>query len=260
MSGYDAVALSFDDYRKLPDEAALAIRQAVLAAAAHRPRLLEIGARTGRIGRPFVTAGDNYIGIDLSSAMLQVFGRQDRGDRPKARLVQADGARLPFPNATFDAVLLTQIFGGMDGWKDLIAEACRVLRPEGIVILGRTIMPADGVDARMKQHLAIELRKMGALSGAGSVRDDVQHWLGSNAKRNTLVLAASWQIERSAREFIERHRLGARFSALSKPSKEEALCRLEHCAVSTFGSLDAVSIERHEFELRIYRFQDRISG
>ena len=260
MSRYDAVAPDLDRHRKLPDDAALAIRHTILAAAAQQPRLLETGAGTGRIGLTFAIAGDDYVGVDLSSAMLQVFRQRDRAGRPKARLIQADGARLPFPDATFDAVLLMQFFGGLDGWKDIVAETCRVLRPEGIVVIGRTIMPANGLGARMKQRIAMELREMGARSGIENVREDVQRWFESNAKSSTRVIGAAWEIERSAREFIERHRLDARFSALSKSHKERALCRLEHWAESTFGSLDAVSIEHCEFELKIYRFQERYSG
>src|SRR5437899_982035 len=63
-SAYDAAAPTFDRHRALPDGAAPAIRAAVLAAAGHssRPRLLDLGAGSGRIGWPFVAAGDDYVG------------------------------------------------------------------------------------------------------------------------------------------------------------------------------------------------------
>ena len=161
----------------------MAIRQTILAAAAQQPRLLETGAGIGRIGWSFVIAGDNYVGSILIGQVAS-FQAADRGGRPTARLIQADGARLPFPEATFDAVFLMQIFGGLDGWKDIVAETCRVLRPEGIVIMGRTIAPANGLGARMKQRLAIELRKVGAQSGIENVCDDVQRWFESNTKQH----------------------------------------------------------------------------
>jgi SAM-dependent methyltransferase len=238
---------------EVPDDAALAIRQAVLAEVARtRPRLLDIGAGTGPIGWPFVEADDDYVGVDLSLGMLRGLRRRKRGGHPRARLVQADSARLPFSNNTFDAVLLMQSFGRLNGWQSLIVETCRVLRSQGIVIMGRTSAPANGVDARMMRHLT---RLIGASSGTGSgVRDDVQHWLKWNAKSSTSVVGATWQTERSARDFIERYRLDTRFSVFSRPLKEKTLRRLEECAWSAFGSLDATSVELHEFELRIYRF------
>ena len=78
---------------------------------AARPRVLDLGAGTGRIGWPFVAAGDDYVGVDLSFGMLREFARRSRESMPAPRLVQADGERLPFRDATFDAVLLIQVFG-----------------------------------------------------------------------------------------------------------------------------------------------------
>src|SRR5262249_21193069 len=104
MSLYDAAAPSFDRHRALPDGVAPAIRAAVLASVGEvrQPRLLDLGAGTGRIGWPFVAAGDDYVGIDLSLGMLRAFmGRAECSGAP-ARLAQADGQRLPFPDATFD--------------------------------------------------------------------------------------------------------------------------------------------------------------
>ena len=63
-------------------------------------------------------------------------------------------------------------------------------------------MPANGLGARMKQRIAMELREMGARSGIENVREDVQRWFESNAKSSTRVIGAAWEIERSAREFI----------------------------------------------------------
>jgi demethylmenaquinone methyltransferase/2-methoxy-6-polyprenyl-1,4-benzoquinol methylase len=117
MSVYDAIAPTFDRDRALPTGVPEAIRGCVLDAVnMPRPRLLDLGSGTGRIGWPFVAAGDDYVGADLSFGMLHAF--RDRGDAAHLpRLVQADGHRLPFADATFDAVMLIQVFGGMQGWR-----------------------------------------------------------------------------------------------------------------------------------------------
>jgi predicted TPR repeat methyltransferase len=71
-SAYDTAAPAFDRHRALPDGVPQAIRAAVVAATgAPSPRLLDLGAGAGRIGRPFVAAGDDYVGIDLSLGMLR---------------------------------------------------------------------------------------------------------------------------------------------------------------------------------------------
>jgi ubiquinone/menaquinone biosynthesis C-methylase UbiE len=105
-SPYDAAAPSFDRYRALPEGVPEAIRYAVLEVFdLMRPRLLDLGAGTGRIGRAFVAAGDDYVGVDVSLGMLREFSAYLTQRRYAPALVQADGERLPFRDATFDAVL-----------------------------------------------------------------------------------------------------------------------------------------------------------
>src|SRR5262249_25741198 len=148
MSVYDVAAPTFTRDRAVPDEGTESIRAAVLnAVALPSPRLLDLGAGSGRIGWPVVRAGEDYVGIDLSLGRLRAVWARER----KARLVQADGQCLPFRDGSFDAVILIQVFSGARGWRPLLEEARRVLRASGALIVGRTIAPEDGIDAHMKQ-------------------------------------------------------------------------------------------------------------
>jgi ubiquinone/menaquinone biosynthesis C-methylase UbiE len=259
MSAYDAAAPTFDRHRALPDGVAEAIRAAVLVAVGGlpRPRLLDIGAGAGRIGWPFVAAGDDYVGVDLSFGMLRSFlQRAARGGvslSPSPRLAQADGRRLPFPDAAFDAVMMIQVFGGMRGWRRLVTEARRVLRSSGALVVGRTLAPEHGVDARMKQRLASILSDIGVDSG-DNVRSEVEQSLERMARSAESIVVAFWRADRTAGGFLARHRTGARFSALPEPIKEDALRRLSEWAAATFGSLDAVHSEPYAFELRVFKF------
>jgi ubiquinone/menaquinone biosynthesis C-methylase UbiE len=256
-SAYDALAPRFDRDRALPDGVAGAIRAAVLGAApVARPGVLDLGAGTGRIGLPFVAAGDDYAGVDRSFGMLSAFKRRAAEDCGRApHLVQADGEQLPFADASFDAVLLIQVFGGMRDWLRFMTEVRRVLRPAGALMMGRTVASSDGIDARMKRQLAALLDAMGAAQRPANAREDVQRWLERMAPGSTRITAATWTAERSPAQFIDRHRTGARFSALPPDVKTEALSRLGAWADETFGSLGAVTAEAHEFELRVFKFQ-----
>jgi SAM-dependent methyltransferase len=188
--------------------------------------------------------------------MLRQFARRaDTGGRVP-RLVQADGERLPFGDATFDAVLLIQVFGGLDEWRPFVGEARRVLRSRGTLALGRGAMPEDGVDARMKERLDTILADMGVAHERKNAREQVQRWLGTRARGGAPVAAAAWDAERTPRGFLDRHRTGARFSLLSEPVKDEALRRLSAWAVGEFGSLDAATTERHAFELLFFTLTD----
>src|SRR5438876_44696 len=166
MSEYDTLAPIFDHHRALPEGVAEAVRRAMLAAidSTSRPRLLDLGAGTGRIGWPFVAAGDDYVGVDLSFGMLRAFmqgAAKDYSHNHTACLVQSDGKLLPFRDATFDAAMLIQVFGGVRGWRWLVGEARRVVRPAGALVIGQSVAPVDGVDANMKERLASLLGEMG---------------------------------------------------------------------------------------------------
>jgi len=257
-AAYDAAAATFDRHRALPEPVPAAIRAAVLAAvAAPSPRLLDLGAGTGRVGHAFVAAGDDYVGVDLSLGMLREFAVRPDGRAP---LAQADGERLPFADAAFDAVMLIQVFGGLRGWRRVLGEARRVLGPSGALILGRAIVPAGGLDARLRERLALILDELGVAPHTKNTREDAQQWLATQASRSTRVVAATWTAERTARAFIVRHRTGARFSALPQEIQGEALRQLADWSVATFGSLDAGAHEQHSFELQIFQFAGACSG
>jgi ubiquinone/menaquinone biosynthesis C-methylase UbiE len=257
-SPFDAMARSFDRDRALPNGVAETVRTAILgalasggnAAARERPRLLDLGAGTGRIGWPFVAAGDDYVGIDLSYGMLRLFaGRCDHGHH--AALVQGDGCALPFADAVFDAVLLVQLFGGLQDWRRLVDEGRRALRPEGALILGRTVTPDEGVDARMRQHLVTLL---GTRPERQNTREDAERYLTSIASAASHLVGAIWRAERSPRAFLDRHATAAPFSQLPRAPREDALRTLAAWAQTQFGGLDAMFSETHRFEMRVFRF------
>jgi SAM-dependent methyltransferase len=258
MSAYDAAAPTFERYRALPDgvpeEVRAAIRDAI--GASPRSRFLDLGAGSGRIGRAFVAARDDYVGVDLSRGMLHEFTQRAEAVGWLPRLAQADGQCLPFADASFDAVLLIQFFGGGRGWRPVLAEARRVLRSSGALVIGRSVMPPEGVDAQMKHRLASVLGELGVQPDERTAREDVQRWLESRAAGGQRLIAAAWSADRTPRGFLDRHPTGVRFSALPEPLREEALRRQRRWAATEFGSLDAVSLERHSLELQVFTFPD----
>lgn len=255
MSIYDTMAPDFDRRRALPDGVPETIRTAILGSvAADRPAILDLGAGAGRIGRCFVRAGDDYIGADLSFGMLRAFA----GSVATPRLVQADGARLPFADATFDSVLLVQVLSGAHGWRHLLTDAMRVLRPGGVLSAGRVIAPDDGIDARMKARLATILDDMDVHPYRDKPRDDALSWLVRAMPDRHVLTAATWTAERTPAAFLARHGGGARFSVLDDAVKRDAMRQLADWAGEQFGSLDTASAEAFRFELTIHRLQQGI--
>ncbi len=251
-STFDLNAARFERYRALPVGVPETIRGAIWEATGARSsaRVLDLGAGSGRIGRAFVEAGDSYIGVDFSLPMLQEF----RVRSSAACLLQADGGRLPFPDGRFELVLLMQVLSGTHNWRSLLSETVRVVMPGGAVVVGHTVTPPEGVDARMKKQLALILQEMGAASHRSKKsREQSLEWLQAGSSRRVQATAASWIALRTAREFLDRHRSGAQFSTLPAFVQTEALKKLSAWADRTCGSLDKVFSEQHSFELQVFR-------
>ena len=256
-SAYDATAAGFERQRALPADVPMAVHSALLAALNRaRPRVLDLGAGSGRFGWPFVTAGDDYVGADLSAGMLRSFAGRYAGLRLPA-LVQADGRALPFPTACFDLVLLVAVFGAMTDWRPLIDEACRVLRAGGVIAIGRIEMPDVGIDARMKKQLDSILAQMMAAQPRKNGRQRAAEYLSAAASTTTETVVASWATQRSPRQFLERHAGGARFTRLPQSTRDHALHDLAQWALTQFGSLDTPFSETHRFEMQLFKFRGR---
>src|SRR4051794_18864273 len=66
-------------------------------------RVLDLAAGTGTSSQPFADAGATVVPCDFSIGMLQV-GKQAK---PHLPFTAGDGTRLPFADATFDAVTIS---------------------------------------------------------------------------------------------------------------------------------------------------------
>jgi SAM-dependent methyltransferase len=94
-----------------------------------RPCVLEIGCGVGHV-LARLSARCTVAGLDLSPEAL----RQAREVVPGGWLLRGSGERLPFADASFDAVLARHVLEHLPEPADTIAELRRVLRPGGTLI------------------------------------------------------------------------------------------------------------------------------
>lgn len=99
-----------------------------------RGEVLEIAVGTGR-NFPFYPEGVRLSGIELSPKMLDLARRRARELGRDADLRVGDAHNLPFPDASFDTVVVTLALCTIPDDRRALAEAARVLRPGGELLL-----------------------------------------------------------------------------------------------------------------------------
>jgi SAM-dependent methyltransferase len=95
-------------------------------------RVLEIGAGAGQCGRWLVAQGAEAVAVELAARQLWHSAQLDARSGITLPAVQADAARLPFADASFD--LACSSYGALPFVADagaVLAEVARVLRPGG---------------------------------------------------------------------------------------------------------------------------------
>lgn len=108
-------------------------RRAVVRAVDGRPgqRLLDLAAGTAVSTAPFADAGLHTVACDFSLGMLKVGRRR----RPDLDLIAGDATRLPFADATFDAVTICFGLRNVADHEKGLAEMLRVTRPGGRLVV-----------------------------------------------------------------------------------------------------------------------------
>jgi SAM-dependent methyltransferase len=97
------------------------------------PRLARLSGALLDVGcgempfRPLLGPSLTYTGIDVPRA-------EDFGMRENPDIVAFDGRAIPFPDASFDAILCTEVLEHVEDPAGLVAEMLRVLRPGGTLL------------------------------------------------------------------------------------------------------------------------------
>lgn len=117
-------------------------RREVTRAVAAGPgqRVLDLAAGTGTSTLPFVAAGAEPVACDLSQGMLAV----GRARAPQLSFVAGDATRLPFADATFDAVTISFGLRNVVDVPGALAEMHRVTRPGGRLVICEFSHPTWG--------------------------------------------------------------------------------------------------------------------
>ncbi|KOX09495.1 class I SAM-dependent methyltransferase [Micromonospora profundi] len=109
----------------------LAEARATLVPPADRPDavLVDLGCGAGLLAPHLAGKGYRHIGVDLTrSALVQA---AEHG----VRVVQGDATAVPLPDGCADVVSAGELLEHVPAWRQVVAEACRLLRPGGLLVL-----------------------------------------------------------------------------------------------------------------------------
>ncbi len=130
-------AVDWDTIRAL-HIADAAVEAAIVAALGERQfdSLLDLGTGTGRLLELLAPLYARGIGVDASADMLAVArANLDRAHLANAQVRLGDIHHLPFAKNSFDVVTIHQVLHYLDEPERAIAEAARVLRPGGRLLI-----------------------------------------------------------------------------------------------------------------------------
>jgi SAM-dependent methyltransferase len=162
---------------------------------AHHDRVLDFGCGVGRLARPFAARFGEYVGVDVSEAMVSR-ARELHADLSNCTFVASAAPHLAvFRDGSFDLVysnLVLQHLPDTAAVERYLAEFSRVVRPDGIVVFQ---LPAR---LGWRQRLQPRRRLYRLLRGLGLRVGFLQRRLGLHPIR---LLAIS---EAQTRAYLER--------------------------------------------------------
>jgi ubiquinone/menaquinone biosynthesis C-methylase UbiE len=190
---YDALAAALT----LGRDRQLRERLAELARLAPGESVLDVGCGTGSLAlaaKRAVGAAGSVTGIDASPEMIDLATRKARREGTDVKFEIAVAERLPFPDASLDAVLATLMLHHLPApvRHDFAREARRVLRPGGRMLAVDFSAPSPrrgGLLGRLHRHGGVSLEKMVALLRDAGFRVEETGSVGVSDLRYVLAVA-----------------------------------------------------------------------
>ena len=171
-------------------------RQLTVDAVDPRPgqRILDLAAGTGTSSEPFAVAGATVVPADLSLGMLQV-GRQRR---PGLSFVAADALKLPFTDASFDAVSISFGLRNVEDPSAALREMRRVTRAGGTLVVCEFSTPTWRPFRRVyANYLVAAIPRIASLVSSNPVAyeylaESIQAWPDQGALAE-VIAASGWR-------------------------------------------------------------------
>jgi len=120
------------------------IRDAVVRAASRLGvrsppwRVADIGCGAATQCVMWARDGHNVFGLDINATLIELGQRRAGEAGVKVDLRVGSATALPWASRSMDIVLCPELLEHVPDWRSVLAEACRVLAPSGILYLSTT--------------------------------------------------------------------------------------------------------------------------
>lgn len=156
-----------------------------------KSRILDVGTSTGTNLRMLRELGyADYVGLDFSDDAIRFCREKGLGE-----VIKGDIKELPFPDATFDLVLATDIIEHIDDDEKAMSEISRVLRTDGhVLVTVPAFMSLWGLQDDVSHHQRrYRLRQLSDLISSSGLKVEKTHYF------NFLLFIPIWAARRIIR-------------------------------------------------------------
>jgi 2-polyprenyl-3-methyl-5-hydroxy-6-metoxy-1,4-benzoquinol methylase len=137
-------------------------------------RVLDVGAGQGTFSARLAARGFSVVSADASPAAVEVLRTRLGGE-----VARADATALPFPDGSFDAVVLGEVLEHVEDDRGAVAETARVLRSGGVAALSvpgnpRLWGPSDDWAGHVRRYTRTALLE--TVAGGGLAVERCSAW------------------------------------------------------------------------------------
>jgi SAM-dependent methyltransferase len=246
-SRFDHAAAGYDARSGIPVDKRDGIVRALasLVGLASCDVLLELGAGTGQLGAFFPALGVEYIGLDASAPMLELFEQRLPATKPPSiRLIRTDIDRdWPVQSTTVHTVFSSRAAHLFDP-EHVVAEVLRVAHPaRATFTLGRVQREEHGIRSRLRREMRslLAARGFAPRDGERGQRRILDAFRARGATPVGPIVAAAWPVRTTATSVLGAWREKPGLGGIEPPeaTKASILAELADWAAARFGSLDA---------------------
>ena len=236
--GSEAIAIH-DKQKEFSDELWSRFVAAVRERVPDRGDIVDAGVGSGVVAARLCAAGFCVSGFDFNESMVQALRRRTAN---AVRVALADVTALPVRSAAADGVVITNVLHLVRHWRSAIAEAARVLKPGGVLLVGLGNTSRSAVAGEIASHFRNVVGAVGASPELGvQSPEEFDEALTASGFTIEEPLVLGERVTRTVRDAIERlqHNVFTWSPDVPQQTLDAAAVTTSQWAEGRYGSLSA---------------------